>query len=498
MNDTPRARPTVTETAATLAAAARGIGAPDPFSGVATRALVALEPTEAPRRVALLEAWTRRSPGNPNSEMRYRWEINHRRGVPLPPFSPPTTAWRAWRTAEQSVLERDPFAFEERLAVPVAICHNIELLAELADSEPAAAELLAEVTPIARRDLAVAIQGQRPWPDTFALWCVSRSPRALARLHSITLALATAYSASVVDDSVQDLRFPYHEVPLASATAHLASAHLALGTDLGLAARLCASVAARGDVMGSWSDGAGPADLLTTLVCADLMIRIDPDFDPSPTRDWLLARANRGLFWVLGPDAPWLTWELLGWLRRAAQPFGERFVWPYLAEANRDRKTGLPFFSDYAALSELFATIPGLARSRVQLAFFDLIGFRDFNNQQGQQRGDEVLACFARWLEEVPAARAIRDGGDEFLLVGAPQREGLRGELEQRLTDWTARYRAHFGAGCPLVVPRVLVGSVRGVDLMRGREQLGREVGALKHARAGKDGLLVDAGPLVP
>lgn len=89
------------------------------------------------------------------------------------------------------------------------------MLAELADAEPVAAELLAEVVPIARPDLAIAVQGQHPWPDTFALWWVARSPRTLAQLHSVAVALATAYSASVVKGAVLDLRFPFHEIPLA-------------------------------------------------------------------------------------------------------------------------------------------------------------------------------------------------------------------------------------------------------------------------------------------
>jgi GGDEF domain-containing protein len=490
----PRFEPTHV---AALLAAAREVVAPDPFAGAAARAVAEFGAEGGADFESLLGSWASRAPGNPTSEMRYRWETSHRRGVRVPSFSPVVARWRAWRSPEQPSLEKDPFAFEERLSLPVAICNNVELLAGQAARSPLARQLLAEVMPIARRDLALSVQGLRPWTDTFALWCVARAPLALGHLHAIAVAVAAAYSAAVVDDAVLDLRFPFHEKPVVSATAHLASALLALGTDLELCARLCATVSRRRAPDGTWADGHGAPDVLTTLAGADLVSRVDPDFDVGPTRAWLLEQAHDGLWWALGPDAPWLTAVVLDWFDRAAKPFGERFMWPFLADQNRDRKTGLPFFSYFAGLAELFAALPGLARARTEIAFFDLIGFRDFNNQHGQQRGDEVLACFARFLAEIPAARAIRDGGDEFLLVGAPLRVGLFAELEQRRSEWVARYRDAFGDGCPLVVPRVLVAATRGSSLVATRERLGREVATLKHSKAGADGLLVDAG-LVP
>jgi GGDEF domain-containing protein len=479
---------------AALVAAARELLPADPFSGAAARALAEFG-SEGDKDVeSLLAHWAARAPGNPTSEKRYRWEVSHRRGVGVPPFCPTPAGWRAWRSAEQPSLEKDPFAFEERLCIPVSICNNLELLATRATASPLAAQLLAEVVPIARRDLALSVQGLRPWADTFALWCVVRAPLALAHLHALAVAVAASYSAAVAGDAVLDLRFPFHEKPIASATAHLASALLALGTDLELCASLCATVSRWRSPSGTWADGGGPPDVLTTWVSADLVSRVDPDFDVAPTRAWLLEQRRNSLWWALGPDAPWLTGEVLRWFDSAARPFGERFTWPFVADHNCDRKTGLPFFSYYAGLADLFATLPGLARARTELAFFDLIGFRDFNNQQGQQRGDEVLACFARFLAEIPAARAIRDGGDEFLLVGAPLRSGLFAALDRRRSEWVARYRTVFGSDCPLVVPRVLVATTRGSDLLGARERLGREVAALKHARTGNDGLLIDAG----
>jgi GGDEF domain-containing protein len=428
--------------------------------------------------------------------MRYRWEICHRRGVRLPDFSPPAEQWRAWRTAEQPLLDKDPYAFEQRLALPIALTANCELLAAARDL-PQAAELLAETGPTIRRDFALCIQGLQPWADTFALWCLVRSTAALQLLHPIAVALAASYAAASSGGAVCGLRFPFHERPLASASAHLAVGLLALGSDLPLAARLASTVTQSRSPDGAWGDGEGPPDPLTTLACVDLAARIDPAFDPGPTRRWFASRQQDGLWSALGPDAVWLTWQVLGWLQRSARPFAERFEWPFLPEANADRKTGLPFFAYYADLATLFATLPGLASARTEIAFFDLIGFRAFNNDQGQQRGDEVLRCFGGWLDELRGTRAIRDGGDEFLLLGAPTRSGLAAELRGLRGAWRERFVATFGDSVPMVKPRVLVGSVHGRDLLAAREKLGKEVTVLKHAPSDDDeGPLVDLGAL--
>jgi diguanylate cyclase (GGDEF)-like protein len=73
----------------------------------------------------------------------------------------------------------------------------------------------------------------------------------------------------------------------------------------------------------------------------------------------------------------------------------------------------------------LFAAVSELAASRVDVAFLDLAGFRAFNNAHGQDAGDAVLAELAAALREIPSAAVVRDGGDEFLVVGAPTRDRL-------------------------------------------------------------------------
>jgi hypothetical protein len=136
-----------------ILAAIAGIPPADPLAGAFIRIARELgEPADAHR---LFEHWTARSAGSPRSEMRYRWELSHRHGVPLPRFAPDVAHWTAWHSAEEPQLRRDPYAFEERLLLPIAISENCELLARSADAgDELANALLRETLPIARRDFA--------------------------------------------------------------------------------------------------------------------------------------------------------------------------------------------------------------------------------------------------------------------------------------------------------------------------------------------------------
>jgi diguanylate cyclase (GGDEF)-like protein len=209
-------------------------------------------------------------------------------------------------------------------------------------------------------------------------------------------------------------------------------------------------------------------------------------------------QADDGLWRALGPEAPWLSGQVLGLWQLFEQPFAARFRWPYLPEHNRDHKTRLPFFAYFADLAQLLAALPGLSSTEVELGFIDLVGFRTFNNRYGQDAGDGVLSAFARELEGIQAARAIRDGGDEFLVVGAPERTDLRGELDRFRKSWPERFRARFGADVPPVAARILVGRVRAGRLIAAREELGRAITGLKGSvEDGSDGIVVDAGQLL-
>ncbi|HEU4410725.1 MAG TPA: GGDEF domain-containing protein [Polyangiaceae bacterium] len=484
------------------AVARAAAAAPDvePLKGALVRAAAALGRPADPR--ALLRHWQSRTPGTAQSDARYRWELSHRIGAPVPAYAGPPPSWRAWRPGDQARLERDPFDFELSLLLPVVLSENAELLIELAapggEGAPVAHELLGEAAPILRRDFARYVQMASPWDDTFALWCLARRPNALSLLHPLAVAIAACYAATT-EGPVRGARFPYHDRPLASASAHLAGALLTLGSDLELAARLADFVRDARRASGGWGDAAEPDDPLTTLVCADLLARVDPTFDPRPTLAFLRsAQAPDGLWRALGPDAPWLTLEVLAWAEGARRPFAERFRWPHRAEAMRDHKTGLPFFAYFSDLAELFAALGGLADAPTELAFIDLIGFRAFNNRFGQTAGDDVLREFAAELAGIAEACAIRDGGDEFVVVAAPTRAGLARTMDSFRRAWPVRFRAVFGDDVPPVAPRVLVARTRGRGLRRAREELGRGITGLKNDPSAHplEGILVDAGDL--
>ena len=175
----------------------------------------------------------------------------------------------------------------------------------------------------------------------------------------------------------------------------------------------------RGD--GGWGDPGQPTDILTTLAAADLLIGLDPDFDPARTVAWF-ARAQEPEGWwrALDPEVPWLTAAVVEWLERARRPFVERFRWPGALKLDLDRRTQLPSYAWFADLARSVQEVPGLARAEWEIAFVDLAGFGKFNTENGQARGDDVIGAFGRALARVDVSRAIRDGGDEFIVIGAP------------------------------------------------------------------------------
>lgn len=447
----------------------------------------------------LIAYWSTRSAGSPSSEMRYRWELSHRRGAPLPPYCAHHETWRAWRPREQSLLERDPFQFEEQFLLPILLTDNLELLAREAEHNPTARELLTEVSPLIRRDFAQFIQVLQPFRDTMALGYLTRRSRALSALHPLAIALATCYAAVAREKGfVEGYRYPFADRPLLSPSAQLASGLLCLGLELDLVPSLVDFIRGRQLPEGGFSDDDAHGDVLATLLCAELLTGIDPTFDPASAAAHLLRQASPdGLFRVLGPEAPWLTTRVLSWCASAERPFAERFRFPFLPEHNQDQKTGLPFFAYFSELFSLFSALPGLSSSPVELVFIDLAGFRAFNNAYGQDRGDDVLRVFGRALTTIPFVSAIRDGGDEFLLVGAPGFRGISAVIERFRSTWPRVFHDAFGPDVPPVAPRVLVGHTTGARLMAAREILGRTITSLKHdVIPGPEGIQRDLGAL--
>lgn len=448
---------------------------------------------------ALLAYWDSVHPGSEIGTTRYRWLVTHEH-IDLPRWAGPPQKWTAWRPAEQAVLG-DPFDFESRLSIPAIVTDCGELLAELAgdaDGELAARARgrLAEAEPVMRREFAGFVQGSHAWSDTFALWCLARRPLLFERLQPLALAIATCYAATAGAEGgiVHATRFPFHGMPLVSASAQLAAALLTLGEELPLVGSLVDFVIREQGPRGAWGDAGGPEDVLTTLVALQLLLHVDPTFDAEPAIAFLSSQQRENGTWCCyGPEVPWLTFAITEALESASRDFAERFRWPHAPAANRDHKTGLPFYAWFDLLARLFAALPGLAAAETELAFLDLAGFRAFNNANGQDAGDAVLAAFAAELTRIDAASAIRDGGDEFLVLGAPTRAGLARDLESLRRAWPGAFRARFGTGVPIVAARILVTRTRGAGLRQARESLGRTIGTLKHRGApGPEGLLVE------
>jgi GGDEF domain-containing protein len=382
------------------------------------------------------------------------------------------------------------------MLVPIVTVANLDLLLELSQRGDAvgdrAGRLADETAAIARRDFARYVAPKDAWEDTFAIWCVSRSPRVIDLLHPLVLAALTSYSAGHAGP-VHGLRYPYYDKPLVTASAQLATVLLAMGTDLALAAELAKFVGAQRHPVGGWGDDPGRQDPLTSLIAADLLACTDPSFDPSPTLAYFAtSQGDDGLWRALGPEAPWLTSEILAFASGAHQAsFAERFRWPHRARSALDHKTGIPFFQYFSDLAVMFASLPGLAASRVQLAFIDLIGFRAFNNRHGQDAGDEVLRLFATHMLTIPSCRAVRDGGDEFLVVGAPERAPMERDLRAFMDSWRSLFRLHFGPDADPVAPRIVIGETSGTALRQLRQELGRRITALKELPSvGPEGIL--------
>lgn len=459
----------------------------------------------------LLSHLSQREPGSANSAIRYRWELSHRRVDP-PAYAGPLNDWKTWRPREQEVFARDPIAFEERLTVPILLAEATHLLQELAQ-EPSsprglaqssrettaviASRMLAECEPLWRRDLAQYLQMLNSWDDTFALFCLAQRPAALARHRPLALAISAAYVASAQVGYLRGTRFPFHDQPLVSATAHLAAGLLGLGSEFELLGRMVTTLRRTRRPSGGFGDAQEPEDVLTTLAAAQILGGLDPAFEVGPTARYLASQQDpQGFFRALGPEVPWLTGLVVNWLQGASKPFAERFLWPSPNEGNTDRKTRLAGFQYFLELCDLLKGCPCLASSTLPFAFIDLVGFRAFNNQCGQDAGDQALECCAEALSELPAVKIVRDGGDEFLVIGAPTRGPLLPDLLSHREAWPERFFARFGKDVPLVRMRALVGYVKGSHLRDAREIFGRRIGELKNIKENDGAVIRDVGAI--
>ena len=444
----------------------------------------------------LLASWQSRASANPDRARRFPWLIPN----DSLPTSPATGAadgrGALWRPREKDWLDRDPTAFGRRLVGSIAIAENMHFLAELTHRRDSliaetAAEILRNIQPLAEGKVAYAIRGDDPWRDTFTLWLLVRRPAALELLRPLAVAIATRSGtlASRLAGLPCGIRFPFEAVPLVSASAHLGLGLWALGYRPSLLPGLLTFVASREQRDGGWSDDGQPADVLTTLAAAELLGSLDPTFDPDRTVDFFVRHQEAAGWWrALDPEAPWLTAEITKWLQAADRPFHERFQWPMQAVTDLDRKTGIPGFAAFDTLDRVFSTLPGIGAEPIAMAFADLAGFREFNNRCGQEMGDLALRLFAQHLRELPDTLAIRDGGDEFIVTGAPGRPGLADDIDAWRAGWPSVFRARFGSDVPMVSPRFVVGEGLARDIAALRERLGRAIGATKDEPLDGDG----------
>ncbi len=417
----------------------------------------------------------------------YPWPLSIDPAGSRPAYVAPNDAWRAWRAAEESVRLADPAYFFARLLEPLVITESAEFLERIIAVDGPFRELAQErlvlALPAIRRALAVNAAHRHAWTDTFALWALTRRPRILRRVHPFALAIADGYAASALIDGSIGLGSdpPFRNRPLASVSAQLAGGLIALGLRPKLAAALIGFVKRAEDAMGGWGDGGGPVDVLTTLVCTELLGQTDPEFDPRRTAVVLVHLQDQDGWWrAAGPDAVWTTRAVAELLLRLEQPFAQRWRWPQLAIEHRDRRTGLAWGTWLGDLGRLMSEVNGLSRVGIEIAFIDLAGFGAWNTRFGQALGDRVLRSFAQVLAEIPGAVATREGGDEFVVLGAPTATGLRERIKTACAIWQVRFREDYGADLAPVRPRILISATHGGGLLAARDALGYAIGKLK------------------
>ncbi len=101
--------------------------------------------------------------------------------------------------------------------------------------------------------------------------------------------------------------------------------------------------------------------------------------------------------------------------------------------------------------------------------------------------GDEVLRAFAQAIARIPGSMAIRDGGDEFIVVGSPTGTGLPVRMAAFREAWAAEFAATYGHG--MVAPRILTITTTGECIVQARNELGIRIAGLKDE-------VKDVGPL--
>ena len=429
---------------------------------------------------AVLSHLEARTPSGRGSR-RFRWQ------VPLGRFVDPDRLC-AWRPAEVERAMANPNEHAGRLWLPPILVEHLTWLEELAagsdDGLARRARALAdESAPIIEDVVAGAVPGTDAWADTFLLWSFSRAPRALAPVRGLVLALAARYAARVnrTGGIVRGRTHPYFNEPMPSATASLATASVALGEGVQWVDEQLAYLRCERRPDGGWGDPRQPSDLVSTLAAARLLGSVDPSFDPASAIEPLRVISSRvgGHPASIGPEWPWLAVELVAFLDWASLPFTERFRWPNVPPSAIDPKVRVPRYEGYLQLAELFDKVPALGHGAVDVAFIDLANFGTWNSKHGQAAGDELLVLLTSELRMLPRSRTYRDGGDEFLIVGAPGTADLEANLRQQFERWPHVSSREFPA-LPVVPLRGVISCVPANSLRAAREHQGVLIGKLK------------------
>ncbi len=413
---------------------------------------------------------------------RFRWRIPVGRWIPQDRLE-------RWRPAEAELAEHHPNEYGSRLWLPPILVEHMAWLGELAaGADPAiavrAGAIAREALPLIEDVVAQSVAGSDPWADTFLLWSFARTPRALAPVRGLVLALAARYAAraSRTKGIAHGRVFPFFGLPMPSATAHLATASATLGEGMQWLDEQVSYLRAEQRPDGGWGDPRQGSDLLTTLAAVRFLGMIDPSFDPSSAEAPLRAQAAAAGPHpaLIGPEWPWVAVELDRFAAWAPLPFTERFRWPNVAPSAMDARVGVPRFEGYLALADLFAALPALGAGDVDVTFIDLANFGRWNAVHGQALGDDLLALLTAQLRTLTGSRTFRDGGDEFLVVGAPGTADLERDLRALFAAWPEVSRRAFPT-LPVVPLRAVIGRERGADLRRARERQGVWIGELKH-----------------
>ncbi len=441
---------------------------------------------ERVRASQLLAAFDRRSAASSGPDRGLPWIFSDDGGPGSPLYARHAGEPVHWRPREADRHASDPGSYARWLVEPIAQVQTLELLAELAETTnpkgEAAAPIRRDLLPQVEGAFALHVAADDPWRDLFALWQLTSAPHTLNDLWFLATAIAYRYAtmARRVAGPVIGTG-PFEGEQLVSASAALGTVLWQLRIYPSLVPELVDHVADKIRTDGGWGDPGQPTDILTTLAAADLLVSLDPDFDPKRTVAWFAhAQEPEGWWRALDPEVPWLTAAVVDWLERAHRPFVERFRWPGALKLDLDRRTQLPSYAWFADLARSIQEVPGLARAEWEIAFVDLAGFGKFNTDNGQAKGDEVIGAFGRALARIPACRAIRDGGDEFILIGAPGDSNLLERLDSFRTTWLAEFVATFGNEPNPVRPRITVTKCSGRELAATRERLGRRIGEMK------------------